>query len=712
MNLNVYTFQKATSVWEKGSADRKNRTVSFCADIESKSAVIALAASCEYILTVNGSFVAHGPARTAHGFFRVDEYDLAPYLTKQSNRIAVRVAGYRVNSFDTLDQPGFLCAEILQDGAVVAATGSFGFTAYAVTERVERVQRYSFQRAFVETYRLHSNAFDYERTAKSTHPSVETEPAASGVFIARDIPYHADELLYPIGVIHRGKVSYSEKDSYYHKREIAKVESPRFCGFYESELEYASHIEIGKCDCSDQTDVTESADLISIDANCYADIDFGRNVTGIYELTLACNQDAEVFLVFDEILIGGEVKAFRPNFSNVMTFLCKAGESHLICMMPHGMRYARILAKGTGVTVRDLKLHHIAYGNEHIKLRYTGTDETLLKIYDAAIESFRANSTDIYMDCPTRERAGWLCDSFFTSRVEKVLTGASHLERAFLENFLLPDHFEHLPVGMLPMCYPSDHNDGTFIPNWAMWYALELCEYYERTGDRELIELARPRIYALLEYFRRFENEYGLLESLESWVFVEWSRANDLVQDVSFASNMLYSRMLRDLGRLYDDAVLLQKGESMIETINHLSMTPSGFYCDNAYRKNGKLELSGECTEACQYYAFFCGIATLSSHPWLWETLVTDFGYDRGNTGKFLNIAPANAFIGNYLRLDLLLQNGLHAQLLDNIKGYFSYMAERTGTLWENISATASCNHGFASHVLYWMDGLGLLEHT
>ncbi len=90
----------------------------------------------------------------------------------------------------------------------------------------------------------------------------------------------------------------------------------------------------------------------------------------------------------------------------------------------------------------------------------------------------------------------------------------------------------------------------------------------------------------------------------------------------------------------------------------------------------------------------------------------TDFGYDRGNTGKFPNIAPANAFIGNYLRLDLLLQNGLHAQLLDNIKGYFSYMAERTGTLWENISATASCNHGFASHVLYWMDGLGLLEHT
>jgi alpha-L-rhamnosidase len=37
-------------------------------------------------------------------------------------------------------------------------------------------------------------------------------------------------------------------------------------------------------------------------------------------------------------------------------------------------------------------------------------------------------------------------------------------------------------------------------------------------------------------------------------------------------------------------------------------------------------------------------------------------------------------------------------------------MAEQTGTLWENMSAHASCNHGFASylgHVLY-RDVLGI----
>lgn len=33
-------------------------------------------------------------------------------------------------------------------------------------------------------------------------------------------------------------------------------------------------------------------------------------------------------------------------------------------------------------------------------------------------------------------------------------------------------------------------------------------------------------------------------------------------------------------------------------------------------------------------------------------------------------------------------------------------MAEKTGTLWENISDTAGCNHGFASYVLYWLEQL------
>ena len=39
-------------------------------------------------------------------------------------------------------------------------------------------------------------------------------------------------------------------------------------------------------------------------------------------------------------------------------------------------------------------------------------------------------------------------------------------------------------------------------------------------------------------------------------------------------------------------------------------------------------------------------------------------------------------------------------------------MAEKTGTLWEIDSDSASCNHGFASHVAYWFEQLGMLKEV
>ena len=696
MFIHDYVFRSATPVWEVGTAYTQNHTVSFVADVPAtdKTVTVAAAASCSFLLLVNGVYVAHGPARCCHGFFRVDEYDISKYLNRDVNRVTLRVASYNRYSYSYLNQPGFLCAEIATDGEIIAATGKEGFTAYPVTERISKVATYSFQRTFAEIYRLTEGAFDYEVNPNTSATPVEVEPAKAGRFIARDIPYNDDDDHYPVSVIHRGRLEYPERDS-----------AP------DGELEYDANYVAAGCRPVDQTDAEESATLLALAADTYADVVFDRNTTGIFRFELEAEEDVELLFTFDEILLDGHIRAGRMGCHNIVATVARAGKYTVQMMMPHTMKYLRIMAKGAAVRIRDLHLHHIAYPMTAIQTRFIGEDETMKRIYDAAIETFRANSVDIYMDCPSRERAGWLCDSFFTSRVERVLTGKSILERAFLQNFLLPDHFDFLPKGMLPMCYPSDHPNENFIPNWAMFYGAELYEYFLRTGDREFIDNAKERMYDLLAYFKPFENEYGLLEKLEKWVFVEWSKSNDLVQDVSFASNMMYATLLDRIGRLYDDAALIEKAEDVREAIRKLAMTESGFFCDNALRVDGKLVLSGERTESCQYYAFFCDVATPETYPELWNTLIRDFGYNRKETGLYPEIWPANAFIGNYLRLELLDRYGYKTELYDNIKGYFTYMADLTGTLWENDGSYASCNHGFASHVIYWMDKLGLLSH-
>ena len=208
----------------------------------------------------------------------------------------------------------------------------------------------------------------------------------------------------------------------------------------------------------------------------------------------------------------------------------------------------------------------------------------------------------------------------------------------------------------------------------------------------------------MVEYFQEFENSDGLLEKLDKWVFIEWSKANGFVQDVNYPSNMLYARMLRTMGRLYDES-FIKKAEKIEKVIKEQSYF-DGFFHDHAIRKeDGTLEVVKEdITETCQYYAFYMGVATKEEYPKLWNTLLYEFGANRVKKGLWKEIHPANAFIGYYLRLDLLAKENEKEKVLEDIEGFFLDMAEKTGTLWEHNKPTASCNHGFASHVIVWMN--------
>ena len=54
-------------------------------------AIVRLTARSVYRLHVNGEIVMHGPARTAHGYCRVDEVDITDRLIDGVNHIAIEV---------------------------------------------------------------------------------------------------------------------------------------------------------------------------------------------------------------------------------------------------------------------------------------------------------------------------------------------------------------------------------------------------------------------------------------------------------------------------------------------------------------------------------------------------------------------------------------------------------------------------------------------
>lgn len=701
-------FQKAVPIWATGRAYEMNCELAFRAAIADADAILYLAASSVYRVWVNGNFVCAGPARAAHGFYRVDEIDLTPQLCTGQNTVVIEVTAFNVNSYDTLDQPGFLTAEILQSHEVTAATGDDSFGVYDLHQRIQRVQRYSFQRAFAEAYRL--------RTCRQVFylggdggEQLEAEMQAEKRYLRRETPMPQFEPLQVQRMIQTGKVSFDIPcETLWKDRAYTQI-GPLLKGYPADDLEEHLSDEAQTFVWEPSCGTAEDVSQIALE-NGYAICRFPYNATGFLCMTVECVQACTVYLLFDEILTNGDVDFLRLTNCNCFKYDLDAGTHRIMTFAPYTMMYLKIAAKGT-CRVSEVRMLQYQHPAPEFQIRLPAQKQ-LREIAAAAVRTYRQNALDLFMDCPSRERAGWLCDSFFTARTEYMLTGQCAVEKAFLENFLLAEQFACLPDGMLPMCYPADHYDGNFIPNWAMWFVLELDEYIRRSGDCTFAERAKPRVYGLIQYFASFENEYGLLEKLEKWVFVEWSRANDpdVGQDINFPTNMLYARMLQIAGALYSDPVLLEKSQKLHETIRQRSFNGS-FFTDNERRTEQGLVNPGNITEVCQYYAFFMGTADKQTYPELWQMLVRDFGPHRA-ADCYPDVAAANAFIGDYLRLELLYLDGQTEKLLQDLKEYFTPMAERTGTLWEHNQPSASCCHGFAAHVLYWLAKIYGTEKT
>ena len=155
------------------------------------SPMLRIAGSSLYRIYLNGQFAGHGPARGPHGFYRVDEWPLGRCAAGK-NTLAIEVAGYNVNSFYLLDQPAFLQAEVVSHGRVLASTAGQGvpFEATILTQRLQKVQRYSFQRPFIEYYRLSAGddhwwdkpAVESTASIRAARPAIVGPPGGLSAF--------------------------------------------------------------------------------------------------------------------------------------------------------------------------------------------------------------------------------------------------------------------------------------------------------------------------------------------------------------------------------------------------------------------------------------------------------------------------------------------------------------------------------------------------
>lgn len=678
--MSTSAFRSAIPVWPVGRAEKMNDLVLFRTEFMTESGgeyTLRLTGSTLYRVRLNGTFLGYGPARGPKGVFRIDE--LKFYAKAGKNRLEIEVSGGNTNTYYYMEHFSFLQAELCCGDAVISFTGDDRFLAYDLSpERLQKVGRSCYQRSFCECYRVTPERKELQK--------LELESFAPFRYLPRTVPhpdYRIDRSYKPVRTIRRS-------------RDPEVIDAPYTISVPRKDLKCFAHEELA-------FDAYSALKQLSCDpaGNIVSTLYEGRiNNSGFIRLKVDCRKPGRLTVMFAEVAPEHCVEPGRRATINAVFWeLLEPGLYELEAMESETFKYAEVFVEGGKADVLEFSLREYKspLGWDY---PFDCDDPDLNAVFEAGRETFAANAVDCFTDCPSRERAAWLCDSYFTAQTALLLTGSTMLERFFLENFALADGFEDIPQGAIPMLYPGDHRNGNFIPNWAMWLVIQTRDYLARSGDRELIEQLKEKFTGFVRYMDSFLNSEGLLENLPGWVFVEWSKANEFVQQVNYPSNMLYALMLECMADLYGEPGYASRAAVMKETIRKQSFDGMWFRDHGVRGEDGLLTVpETDVTETCQYYAFFTGCASAERDPELWDRLCSEFGPDRLEKGLWQTIYPSNAFIGNYLRLELLSRAGRHEQVLQETTGYFKKMADLTGTLWEHDHTNASCCHGFASYI-------------
>lgn len=691
-------FINAIGIWGKDK-DRLNETLYFRLSFKKdENLSLTLTSSNFYRVFLNGKFIAYGPSRSAHNIFEVDEYELKHL--KKRNYLIIEVNSTRANTFYTLNQKPFLKAEVFKDGDSLFYTGKH-FKCYEDIFRVREVDRFSYQRGFSEVYALDENYHQFLSGTLSLN-ACDIEKVEYGTFIKR-IPDYIKFEHVKFKQAEKGEILLDESkpihdDRYFHMDclKIFKKEEIK-----DNINETVSKFTYKLISNENQSNLIQNDQFLTF-KNSYS-------LTGFIETRLEVLEDSIVYIIFDEIDMNEyherkgsiiDISPFRNTTQNVIYYSLKKGSYNLLSFEPYTAKFIRVICLSGKIKINRVGI--LSYRNSSVRFKYNFKNKKINKVIESAINTFKDNAVDILTDCPSRERAGWLCDSYFTSKVEKVLTGDNKVERNFLNSYA--DYNDNCKIDplMIPMCYPSEQAEKQYIPNWSLFYILELEDYFLRTNDSELINRSKEKVIDLINYFKQFENEFGLLENLKNWVFVEWSKAGDpeFIKGVNFPTNMLYSKALKIASKILNDDSLFAKGQKLQETIKKMAFC-GDFFVDNAIRnENNELIKTQNVSETCQYYAFYFLDNLETRYSKLFKKLVNKFGPNREEKTYYPNVYKSNVFIGNYLRLMILNRNSYYSQTYKEIISYYYKMAKLTSTLWEHDSPHASLNHGFASYVL------------
>jgi hypothetical protein len=473
-----------------------------------------------YMLYVNGEYVSRGPARGYQAMWPYDEVDLAPYLVRGHNWIAVQAYNAGISTFQYIHRTaaGLLCAGKWGKTEVLSGPG---WLMRASPAHERDTGRLSIQINFQEHF---DAQLDDRSWVWSPKPPKKGWRDAGGGRPFGVMPWHAVE---PREIPNLGNEVLA------YQRTCTAAAGLCGEGFADwTNVTHGFYAELKSLKWQPAPPGRLASDGLSIGLPASGpkklaavSMDLGQLGIGTLVVEAAGAEGGELIdFFFTEALNPDGSPVLGPpgsacGASMAVRLRLRRGRTRFESFQMLGHRYVVAIARDTRRPIRlNLALRHTVYPFE-IKGAFETDNPSVNGIHRICVRTQQVCALDSYVDTPWREQAQWWGDArvqaqntfHISGDTRLLIRGIRSLARQEVPNGLT---FGHAPTTAW----------GCVLPDFSLIWALTIWDYYYQTGDILLFVEQWPRIERLLAYFTdEARGPSGLLQYDERyWLFLDW----------------------------------------------------------------------------------------------------------------------------------------------------------------------------------------------
>ena len=482
---------------------------------------VQLTCDGNYLLEVNGQRVGRGPARGTRTVAYYDEYDVASLL--HPGRNVFSVLSVCMNAPVEATQP--ITPAVRMAIGDLAASDTSWSSFLCTAEWPECAPIFTPQSGYAEWRDLNF--------AAAPEPAVTVEvpeesPLCAKELRRRDIPLPLELLRLPVDVPAAAFVPPCDlRDPEFARISTAEPHAP----LPQEAAERVYALAAGG-DADVVLPVPPDGGGIALV------IDFGREISGFAEIELTAPAGVVADLAYEEELFRGDRlradhTSTNPNYRFAERYILRPGRQ--TCggvLQERGFRLIQLTLRNVAAPVT---LHRVRALDRRYPFAFRGDffcgDYRLNRLWETARETISACTTDIFTDCPWRERLFYCNDYYIENRTALKIFGDPRIHRRAFRMILSQRRRD----GLFTSCSPSivdeepegkldGKTDFHVILSGDLMLIPALRDYYMHTGDAALVAEAYPQFEKMLRTFAAWRDAAGIVRPpVKYWNFIDWS---------------------------------------------------------------------------------------------------------------------------------------------------------------------------------------------